>query len=158
VEEDYMKKKILIVSILAVFMLVAISFASAVSTQTANTTKKESPLFRIRTRKAIGERLQELKENIKARFIGERVFFLPFQWIRNKDELSVRNQLAEKILTTNLHTCNSDDFTCQHKWCTSSGPTCEVTSCVKQCSTQRPTVLCGPCTQQGDLTIFCCQD
>ena len=53
-----MKKKILIVSILAVFTLVAISFATAVSTNTVKSVeKKESPLYRIRIRRAIGERL-----------------------------------------------------------------------------------------------------
>ena len=59
-----MNKKILIVSILAVLMLMAISMASAVNT-TTSMEKKESPLFRIRTRRAIGERLDELRENIK---------------------------------------------------------------------------------------------
>jgi len=97
-----MNKKLLVVSILAVFMLMAISYASAVSTQTANTTKKESPLFGVRTRKAIGERLQELRENIKTRFIGERVFFLPFQRLREKHDNTV-------ISSAFVDTC--------HKWC-----------------------------------------
>ena len=78
-----MNKKILAVSILAVFMLVAISFATAINTTPAK--KKESPLFKIRTKLAIGERLENLRENIKAKFVGERIFFLPFQWIKNHD-------------------------------------------------------------------------
>lgn len=80
-----MNKKLLILSILAVFMLVAISFVSAVNITTTSE-KKESPLFRIRTRRAIGERLSELRENIKSRFIGERIFSLPPQWLRNPQQ------------------------------------------------------------------------
>jgi hypothetical protein len=75
-----MNKKLLLVSILAVFTLVAISFATVVSSNTTTTVKKkESPLFGIRTRLAIGERLHDLKETIKAQFVGERVFFLQLQ-------------------------------------------------------------------------------
>jgi len=45
-----MNKKLLVVSMLAVFMLVAISFNSAISMQTADEDEKlGSPLFRIRT-------------------------------------------------------------------------------------------------------------
>ena len=104
-----MNKKILTVSILAVLMLVAITFATAVSSNTNTTVeKKESPLFGIRTRLAIGERLESLKETIKAKFVGERVFFLPFQWLKNVNEFSERNLLARKTCTQNV-------------WCT-SGP------------------------------------
>ncbi len=78
-----MNKKILIVCILAVFTLVAISFASAINTTTP-VKKKESPLYGIRTRRAIGERLGEIIDYIKTRFLGDRIFFLPFQWIRDR--------------------------------------------------------------------------
>ncbi len=78
-----MNKKILVVSILAVFTLVAISFATAVSSNTAKSVeKKESPLYRIRTRRAIGERLGKIIDYIKTRFLGDRLFFLPFQWLK----------------------------------------------------------------------------
>ena len=93
-----MNKKLLVVSIIAVFMLVAISFSSAVSSNTLKKIeKKESPLFGIRTRKVIGERFDELKEAIKTKFLGERLFFipLPFQWFRDRDEPSVRQRLLE---------------------------------------------------------------
>ncbi len=73
-----MKKKLLIGGILVVFMLSMISFSTVVGSNNAEE-RNESPLFRIRTRKAIGERLGDLKETLKTRFIGERVFFLPFQ-------------------------------------------------------------------------------
>ena len=43
--------------------------------------KKESSLYKIRTRRAIGERLGKIIDYLKTRFIGERMFFLPFQWL-----------------------------------------------------------------------------
>jgi len=117
-----MNKKLLVVSILAVFMLVAISFASAVSSNTTTDEKRESPLFRIRTRKAIGERLGELKDTIRSRFIGERVFFLPFQWLRNGKDLSVRRRLGEK--TQDGATCGSSDTCNPHHATCDHGHTC----------------------------------
>jgi hypothetical protein len=80
-----MKKKILIVSIFGIFMLVAISFASAVTTNTINDNKKDSPLYRIRTKTAIREKINKIIDNIKTRFLGERVFFVPFYWIIKRD-------------------------------------------------------------------------
>jgi len=74
-----MKKKVVITSILAVFMLVAISYATAVSTKTSETDAKESPLYGLRTRRAISDKIVNIVENIKARFLGNRMFFLPFQ-------------------------------------------------------------------------------
>jgi len=68
-----MNKKIMIGSILAVLMLVAISFSSAaVSNQPNDVEKKKavSPLFGIRTKDAIGKKLSSLK----AKFLEERVF------------------------------------------------------------------------------------
>ena len=79
-----MNKKILVVSILSIFILVAISFATTVSSNTTKTNdKKESPLYRIRTRRAIRERLGRIIENIKTKFQGDRIFFLPLQWLNN---------------------------------------------------------------------------
>ena len=82
-----MNKKILVVSILAVFTLVAISFASAISSNTVKSVdKKETPLYGIRTRRAIGERLGEIIDYIKTKFLGDRIFFLPFQWLKLQGE------------------------------------------------------------------------
>ncbi len=75
-----MNKKILIFGALAALMLVTITYASAVTT-TTQTTRKESPLFKIRTRLAIGDKIQ----NLKTKFFGERIFFLPFQWLKNRE-------------------------------------------------------------------------
>ena len=80
-----MNKKILTISIVAVFMLLTISFSTAVSSNiTATIKKKESPLFGIRTRQAINVKFGEIIENIKTKYIGERVFFLPFQFLSLK--------------------------------------------------------------------------
>ena len=69
-----MNKKILLVSSIAVFMLLFISFASAINTNNTNTERKESPLYKIRTRLAIGEKISQIFENIKTKFLGERIF------------------------------------------------------------------------------------
>jgi hypothetical protein len=79
-----MKKKLIIGSLLAVFMLVTISYATAVNNNT-NAESKESPLFGIRTRRAVTEKITNIIENIKTKFLGERIFFLPYQWPRNSD-------------------------------------------------------------------------
>ncbi len=115
-----MNKKILAISILAVFMLVAITIASAINT--TNTNKKESPLFGIRTKLATGERLQYLKETVKARFVGDRLFFLPFNFLLKNSELSASQQLQVKAITIILDNCN---------------PTSTYTACV-------PTGRCCP--------------
>ena len=70
-----MNKKILIISILAVLMLITISFASSTEIN-RDADRKESPLFRIRTRRAIAEKISEIVESIRTRFLGERMFFL----------------------------------------------------------------------------------
>ncbi|MDH7517776.1 MAG: hypothetical protein QHH19_05475 [Candidatus Thermoplasmatota archaeon] len=72
--------------------LVAISFVSAVTTKTKTTEKKESPLYVIRNRQAIKEKIGD----IVTKFFGERIFFLPLQWLRNLEELSVREQINMK--------------------------------------------------------------
>jgi hypothetical protein len=71
-----MNKKILILSLLAVFMLVSISFVSAAEMNT-DVEKKESPLFGIRTAKAINEKIGRIIDNIRTKFIGEKLFFIP---------------------------------------------------------------------------------
>jgi len=77
-----MNKKILSFSILALFMLLTISFASAINnTNTTNPIGKESPLWRIRTRAHIGEKIV----NIISKFLGERMFMKPFQLLKSND-------------------------------------------------------------------------
>ena len=61
-----MNKKIIVISFLTVLILVTISYATAV--KVANTDKKESPLYRLRTSQAISEKINNIVENIKAKF------------------------------------------------------------------------------------------
>jgi len=112
-------------SISAVFMLVAISLTSAVGSNETKTVveKKESPLFGIRTRLAIGERLENLKEIIKTRFIGDRVFFLPLQWLKNREDLSVRENLGSK--TNKMHPIASCVNTC-YTYCKTRWAPCDI--------------------------------
>ena len=80
-----------------------ISFATAVTT---NTQKRESPLYKIRNKLAIGEKLQNLKENIKARFvgiIGNRLLFTPFLYRLSHEDHESRTILT--IWTTPIYCC-----------------------------------------------------
>ena len=104
-----MKKKIIIGSILAVFMLMTISFVSTAEVST-NIEQRESPLYSIRTRRAIGEKVSNIIENIKAKFLGERIFFMPFKIPRNR-----------AIDIPNLHdTYKGETYSC---------PTCDDLAC-----------------------------
>jgi len=106
-----MDKKILAIGcICAVVLLVAISFASAISTNTVKPVeRKDSPLFRIRVRKAIREKMG----NLISSFIGERVFFLPFQWLINSDGVPIRMRIVYKSAWYTDPACGDPD--CYHK-------------------------------------------
>lgn len=91
-----MKKKIITGSILTVFLMMTISFVSVVGTETSVTEKKESPLYSIRTKSVLGERLGGLKSKL----FGERMFFLPF--LNNDMGLSIQDG---EILFTNVIQC-----------------------------------------------------
>ena len=89
-----LKKRVFILSIFVIFLIVAISFASAINSNSEkNLRPKESPLYKIRIRKVIKEKMGE----ILRRFVGERVFFLPFQWLR-------------KIINTEINPPSSDTW------------------------------------------------
>ena len=108
-----MNKKILIISILAAFILITISFTSTVSSNTkTNTKNKESPLYKIRTNRAIGKNLGKILENIKTKFFGERIFFLPFQWLRNKNNLPIGDRVVMASLSSKCSTHHPLVFTC----------------------------------------------
>ena len=78
-------KKILIISILAVLTLVTISYASAMNNNnTTQVEKKESPLYKIRTRSVIREKINQILEHIKTKFLGERIFFIPYKFEDNR--------------------------------------------------------------------------
>ena len=101
-----MKSKLLVVSILAVFILLVISVVSVVGYNTSKPIRKESPLFGIRTRRVVKERIDEVIDNIKTKYVGERVFLLPFQWLRKQGEFSLRQQLVEKSTFCQVTTCS----------------------------------------------------
>jgi len=63
-----MKKKILIGSILVVGILIGISFTSVVGYKSIESNVKESPLFKVRTNRAIGE---DIKNTLTINHIGK---------------------------------------------------------------------------------------
>jgi len=82
-----MNKKVMILSILAVLMLITISLTTTVSSNTTNTEKKESPLFRIRVKRAMTERIGRILERIDACFIGEsRILVHPLVRLFQRNE------------------------------------------------------------------------
>lgn len=74
----------LLIGILATLMLVTITYASAVTINTQNTIK-ESPLYKIRIKRSINEKINGILENIKTKFLIERIFFAPFQLLKNRE-------------------------------------------------------------------------
>ena len=87
-------------------MLLTISFATA--TQNTNIEQKESPLYKIRTKNAIGEKIGKLVNQIKTKFLGERFFWLP------KSFLFFTNDRPELVLQTPAP---------HHSICCTKGPT-----------------------------------
>jgi len=75
-------------------MLVAISYTTAVNSNTAHIEKKESPLYKIKTRWAIGEKISEIVKNIKIKYLGQRIFFIPFRWIFGTDGYYIESPYA----------------------------------------------------------------
>jgi len=102
-----MKKKILALSILAVFMLVTVSLGTVGGSEsTRSTESKESPLYKIRNNKKVNERIGNILENIKTKFLGERTFFLPFTSLTNREPLSLSYLLQMKSgITYSAETC-----------------------------------------------------
>ena len=71
-----MKRGIIIGSILAVLMIISISYVTAVNTKDIE--NKESPLYGIRTNKALGKKITAIMQIINTKFLNERMFFIPF--------------------------------------------------------------------------------
>ena len=104
-----MRKKILLVSILVVFMLVTISFASAINANNIDTEKKESPLYRIRTQRAIREKIGLVIGNIMTKILGKRIFFIPSRQFNEGASLRAKEIFETKIGCTSFPTwevCN----------------------------------------------------
>jgi len=109
-----MDKKVVIGSIFVVLMLVTITYASAATNNTAE--EKESPLYGIRARRAINEKVTSIIENIKTRFLSERIFFLPFR-STNKLELSLRDLITDKTPTELFPGCYLAEKLTLVWWC-----------------------------------------
>lgn len=106
------------VSILAVLRLVAISFATAVTSNTTTTVKKkESPLFGIRTKLAIGQKLQDLT----TRFIRQRVFFIPFPQL-------MKIFSSNRLDTVYSYDCGGCTYASEQGGCW----TCPIAQCAKE--------------------------
>ena len=73
-----MKKIILIVGTISILMLLTTSFVSVVGSNPATRESKESPLFKVRAQKALSIKLGNILEQIKTRFLGERIYMVPF--------------------------------------------------------------------------------
>jgi len=100
-------KKIVWIYILAVIMLVAVSYVSAVTANSAESIqKKESPLYRVRSKIAISEKIATLINMVKSRFLGERIFFLRF------DRLSYETPILSKEWHTNDGAWSCDSIIC----------------------------------------------
>ena len=84
-----MKKKFVAIVVLTTFTLVSISFATTVSSNT-NIQKKESPLYKIRSKSAIWER-----DNVVfSKFFNGRLIFVPtslLRILRNIDDTEQNN-------------------------------------------------------------------
>jgi len=88
------KQKIVAIMLIAAIMTLLITpRESAVGIHTEDFVEKKnnSPLFRIRTAKAIREKI----ERVISKNIGETIFFVTFP-AQNRHNLSVRKQLGEK--------------------------------------------------------------
>lgn len=108
-EDVEMKKKIVIGCIGIIFMLAMISMVSAISTQKI-IQKKESPLFTIRTNNAV----QKNMANLKTRFVGKKIFFLPI--IPNNECMSLRDKFSKET-SGSQHTCGTSNTCIYHNTC-----------------------------------------
>lgn len=70
-----MNEKIVIATILTIFMLTIISLTTATNMQKIESTEKKiSPLYKIRTEKAIGSKLEWIINRIHTRFVNGRLY------------------------------------------------------------------------------------
>ena len=87
-----MNKKIVYVGFVAVLMLVTASFVSVVGTNLENNKAKESPLYKIRTTKRVGDKLGNILDSIRSKFLGERMFSSPFGYFINRIPRLINNK------------------------------------------------------------------
>ena len=68
-------------------MLASMSFISSALVIT-DVGRKESPLYQIRTKITISENIEEIVNKVHTRFLGDRIFFLPFVRIKYNPQYS----------------------------------------------------------------------
>ena len=71
-------------------MLVTISFSSVICADSEKEAAKESPLYKLRGKQALGERINNILKSIKSEFLGQRMFVFPL----------FRKNLEGSLLTT----------------------------------------------------------
>ena len=81
-------------NVLAVFILLVLSMINVVGFETlkSDVNAKDSPLFRIRTQKAINEKISEME----CSFIGDRLFLFPINFLVIDNFPLVREQIERK--------------------------------------------------------------
>ena len=90
-------KKIFGFALLVVILLVTISFATAIGTKTTSE-QKESPLYNLRTKNVISTKVTQILQNIKTKFLGERIFIIPFISFRNVNNFySSKDQITDIV-------------------------------------------------------------
>ena len=95
-----MKRKIIVGCILAVFVILAVSTMTVIGSD-IKIENKESPLFRIRTSRAIEEKLGIILGNIKSKFFSEKLIFIPFLF---KQRVNMDSQESEDFILTKFLT------------------------------------------------------
>ena len=129
-------KKICIFGIFVFFMLLTISFATAINTNN-NSENKESPLYRIRAKNALGSKVSQIIENIKTKFLGERLFYVPIPFI-NKIKNLINPPSSQVYCTAIPEECPTMNDDC---------PTMQ-----DDCPTMQHNKLCEP----GKITLKIC--
>jgi hypothetical protein len=104
-----MNKKLLTISISVILMLITISFTFGVTSRTTNTEVRESPLYRVRILRSIGEDIGAILKQIKISFINERLIWLPFR--------TLENNLFGRYYPPSLKDQTADCPTCNYETC-----------------------------------------
>ena len=96
-----MNKKILIGSILVIFLMMTISLTTVSSIDNkSKTNKRDSPLFKIRTRKYKIENVEDIKSN----YLSGRIFLI-FHFRNTNLDFTLRERLNNKEIFTTQVSC-----------------------------------------------------
>ena len=130
-----MKKRVILVAFLAIFILLGMGISSALNTiqekeKSKDLDKLDSPLFQIATKKAINNPVEKKGAvysfiiSFLDRFFNDRIFYTPLLLL-----LQHLYQKLRGLSTDDGDPCPTDkNYT---EWCT----TCDVTSCWSECYT-----------------------